>query len=96
MSDQAEIRSYILGTQTDLPHPPADSALDALDRLESQNQVFQERIEAALKAMDERSPFFVELREILSPTQKTDRPENEEFPPGTMGRIDGLTDDMGG
>lgn len=36
------------------------------------NAALQERIDTALKAMDERSPFFVELREILSPTKETD------------------------
>jgi hypothetical protein len=34
----------------------------------------------------------------MKPLTKTteERPENTDFPPGTMGRTDGLTDDMGG
>lgn len=38
----------------------------------AEKRALQERIDTALKTVDERSPFFVELREILSPTKETD------------------------
>lgn len=50
-----------------------------------------EMLESGVRSI--RSIVLDVLRpDVLPPTMQ----ENEEFPPGTMGRTDGLTDDMGG